>query len=105
MNLQVLVGNVGQIGELMGKDSNVLEFSVATDDRWKNGNGEWETETEWHIIKIFGNKAKIIYGLIKKGDIVSVEGKTKTEKLYQKDGSYMIRKVVYSSKVKKNQQT
>lgn len=99
LNRQTIIGNVGDIGELKGRDSNIIEFSIATEERWKDSNGEWCKETEWHQIKLFGTRAIEMSNRIKKGDQLFVEGKTKTEK-WTRDGMSYTRKVVYASMAK-----
>ena len=96
LNRQTIIGNVGEIGSLKGKDLNIVEFSIATQDKWKDANGLWCQETEWHQVKVFGTRAKEIFNRLKKGDQMLVEGKTKTEK-WTKDGVSYSRKVVYAS--------
>lgn len=100
LNRQQLIGNIGKIGELTDTSQQyILEFSVATDDRWRGKNGEWEHQTEWHYVKLFGQKAKGFYLKAKKGDKIYVEGKTRTEKIYLDDGAVAQKKFVYASTV------
>ena len=61
-------------------------FSVATDESWKDKDGKWQSVTEWHNVVIWkAPLAEIVASNVKKGDIVSVEGKIKTRS-YEKDG-------------------
>lgn len=61
-------------------------FSVATDESWKDANGEWKKNTEWHNVVIWNEKLAANVGqYVKKGDVVLVEGKSKTRS-WEKDG-------------------
>jgi single-strand DNA-binding protein len=99
LNRQQLIGNIGQIKVLTSKEDHVLELLVATDDRWRDKNGNWEKQTEWHYVKMFGNKAKALHEKAKVGVKVFVEGKTKSEQISQDNGVVITRKVIYASAV------
>lgn len=95
INKQIILGNVGKVEDLKGVKQEVLEFSVATENNWKDDKGEWHSETEWHTVKAFGKRAKYIDEKIDIGDLVYLEGQTKTEKWETKNGEKRSRKVVY----------
>lgn len=62
-------------------------FSVATDESWKDANGEWKKNTEWHNVVIWNEKLAANVGqYVKKGDVVLVEGKSKTRAYDDKSG-------------------
>ncbi len=63
----------------------IVNFTVATSEKFKNKEGEWEEKAEFHNITAFGNVADIVMKYAKKGDRVHVEGKLQTQK-YEKDG-------------------
>lgn len=81
INKVTLIGNVGQdpeyktIDEITG--NGVVSFSLATSETWTK-NGEKQTETEWHKCKAWGKLAIVIEEYVKKGQLLYVEGKIKT---------------------------
>jgi single-strand DNA-binding protein len=91
INLAILLGNVGRDPEVRYTQSGdpVATFSIATSETWKDKNtGERKESTEWHTIVVFNpNLAKIVQEYVKKGARVAVEGKIKTRKWTQNDGS------------------
>jgi len=86
VNKIILVGRVGQDPEKHQLESGiVVNFSLATNEKWKDKQGEKQEATEWHNLKAFGSLADIISNFVKKGDLLYVEGKIKTRS-YEKDG-------------------
>lgn len=78
-NKVILVGNIGK--EPVAKkvsDVSYCTFSLATNESYKDKNGEWQTKTEWHNIVSWRNTADYIEKHIKKGMLVCVEGKLRT---------------------------
>lgn len=87
VNKVLLVGNLGkdpEIKELSG-GKKVSNFSLATTESYKDKDGNWVNNTEWHNVTFFGPVAAFIEKL-KKGNQVYVEGKIKTESYDDKDG-------------------
>ena len=81
MQKTTLIGNLGNDPEL--RDANgtpVCSFSVATTERWKDGQGNKQEKTEWHRIVAWGNLANICEQYLGKGSKVYIEGKNKTRK-------------------------
>ena len=85
-NKAILVGCVGQDPYIHQSDNgSVARFSLATNETYKDKNGEKKTVTEWHNIKMFGKLAELAEKYVKKGNMLQVEGAIKTQK-YDKDG-------------------
>lgn len=86
MNKVILIGNVGKDPEMRTLESGVkvAKATVATSERWKDKQGEWQEKTQWHTIIGWRYAADSI-GRIEKGDKVVVEGKIETRS-YEKDG-------------------
>lgn len=81
MQKTTLIGNLGNDPEL--RDANgtpVCSFSVATTERWKDGQGNKQEKTEWHRIVAWGSLANICAEYLAKGSKVYIEGKNKTRK-------------------------
>ena len=85
-NLVILIGNLGKNPELRntGKTS-VTNFSVATSETYKDGDGKQQKRTEWHNVAAFGTLAETVAKYLKKGSKVFVEGSLRTRK-WEKEG-------------------
>ena len=80
INKVILVGNVGKDPEVRYSQSGtpVANFSLATDERFKDRNDEWQDRTEWHNIVAWQRLAEIVGEYVAKGSKVYVEGKLQT---------------------------
>src|SRR5437016_14664602 len=80
VNKVILVGNVGKDPEVKYSPSGipVADFSVATNERFKDRNDEWQERTEWHSIVAWQRLAEIVGEYVAKGSKVYVEGKLQT---------------------------
>ena len=87
LNKVILIGRLGTHPEetLLG-ESKVAEFSVATNDTWKDKNGEKQERTEWHTCKAWGRLADLAVNYLTKGSQVYVEGSIQTRS-WEKDGA------------------
>ena len=61
VNKVILVGNVGKDPEVRYSQSGtpVANFSLATNERFKDRNDEWQERTEWHSIVAWQRLAEI----------------------------------------------
>lgn len=86
VNRVTLVGNVGSEPEARGQGGLPVTFSVATNRRWKDQNGESRDDTQWHKIVVW-NKSAATFAekYVKKGDLIFIEGAVETRK-WEKDG-------------------
>ncbi|MFY0712614.1 single-stranded DNA-binding protein [Seonamhaeicola sp. NFXS20] len=75
-----LIGNVGQAPTVTNLESGkkVARFSLATNEYYKNSNGEKQTDTNWHNVVSWGKTAEIIEKYVEKGSEVGIVGKLKT---------------------------
>ena len=80
VNKVILVGNLGQDPEsrFTPQGTAVTNLSVATNETWKNQNGEPQDKTEWHRIVMYGKMAETAAEYMKKGQMVYVEGRLET---------------------------
>ncbi|MGA9789228.1 MAG: single-stranded DNA-binding protein [Terriglobales bacterium] len=80
VNKVILVGNVGKDPEVRYSQSGtpVANFSLATNERFKDRNDEWQDRTEWHSIVAWQGLAEIVGEYVAKGSKVYVEGKLQT---------------------------
>src|SRR5438128_11704343 len=77
VNKVILVGRLGRDPETRytGSGQAVANFSVATDESYKDRNGERQTRTEWHKIVVWGKQAEIAQQHFKNGAPVFIEGR------------------------------
>lgn len=87
MNRVQLEGFTGADAELKYLPSGqpVANLSVATSERYKDGKGNDQEKTEWHRIVVFGKAAERA-SKIRKGQLVTLEGKLQTRSWEGKDG-------------------
>ena len=80
VNKVILLGNVGKDPEIRSTPSGTLvaTFGLATSDRQKDAQGNWQDRTEWHNLVAFSRTAEIIRDYVKKGTKLYVEGKLHT---------------------------
>lgn len=88
VNRVILVGRLGKDPEIRqtNGDQTVANFSIATDESYKNRDGEKVKKTEWHRIVIWGKLAEIVEQYLTKGSLVYLEGKIQTRKWEDRDG-------------------
>ena len=72
-----LIGNLGNAPEVKNTESGkkMARFSVATNENYRNANGEKVTETQWHNLIAWGRIAEIAEKYLTKGTEVVIEGK------------------------------
>lgn len=77
INKVMLIGTVGGDPKFKKFDNGgmVAEFSLATNENYKDKNGEWQENTEWHQITTSGKLAERVEKYIRKGNRLSIEGK------------------------------
>ncbi|MFK5894932.1 MAG: single-stranded DNA-binding protein [Pseudomonadota bacterium] len=84
-----LIGNVGQEPTITNLESGkkVARFSIATNENYKNGKGEKQTDTNWHTVIAWGKTADIIEKYVTKGKEIALEGKLTTRSYDDKEGN------------------
>ena len=89
VNKVILIGNLGSDPEIrhLSSGSVVANFNIATSESYNNKNGERVTQTEWHRIELWDGLARIAEQYLKKGQMVYVEGKLRTENWQDSDGN------------------
>lgn len=89
VNRVILVGNLGRDPEVRDLENGVkvARFSVATNESYKDKNGEFQTQTEWHDVVAWRLLAERAQNYLKKGKLVYIEGKLTHRKYQDKDGN------------------
>jgi len=80
VNKVTLLGNVGKDPEIRSTPGGtmVANLTLATSDRQKDAQGNYQDRTEWHNLVAFTRTAEIIRDYVKKGSKLYVEGKIQT---------------------------
>ena len=88
LNKVILIGRLGRDPEVryMPNGEAVCNFSIATDESWKDAQGQKQTRTEWHNITMYRKQAEIAGQYLKKGGLVYLEGRIQSRKYQGKDG-------------------
>ncbi len=87
VNRVTLVGRLGRDPEtkFTGSGQAVANFSIATDETYKDKQGARQKRTEWHRIIVWGKQAEIAQQYLKKGALIFVEGRIQSRE-WEKDG-------------------
>jgi single-strand DNA-binding protein len=88
VNKVILVGRLGRDPETRFTSGGqaVANFSLATDESYKDRNGERQKRTEWHKIVVWGKQAEIAQQYLKKGSLVFIEGRIQSREWQDKEG-------------------
>lgn len=88
LNKVMLIGNVGKDPEVRHLEggSVVARFSLATTERYKDKNGEFQEQTEWHNIVCWRLLAERAEKYVKKGSQLFVEGRLRSRSWEDKTG-------------------
>ena len=89
LNKAMLIGRLGQDPTIryLNDGTMVTTFSIATDEQWKDKNGEKVQKTTWHNIVCWKKLAEIAGNYLKKGSQVFIEGKIDNRSYEDKDGN------------------
>jgi single-strand DNA-binding protein len=84
----MLIGRLGRDPETRYTSGGqaVANFSVATDETYKDRNGERQKRTEWHKIVVWGKQAEIAQQYLKKGSLVFIDGRIQSREWQDKEG-------------------
>jgi len=83
-----LIGNVGNDPEITSLKSGkkVARFSMATNETFKNNEGERVQQTDWHNVVIWGKLVDIVENYVTKGKEIALEGKLTSRSYETKEG-------------------
>jgi len=89
INKVILIGNLGADPEIRYTQSGtpVVNFRIATTERWKDKDGQQQEQTEWHNIVAWRRLAEICGEYLSKGSRVYIEGKLQTRKWQDQNGN------------------
>jgi single-strand DNA-binding protein len=88
INKVILIGYIGQSPELRYLESGtaVANVTLATNEAWRDKNGDLQQRAEWHRVVFFNRLAEIVGEYLHKGSQIYVEGSLRTRKWQDSDG-------------------
>ena len=88
LNKVMIIGNMGRDPEVryLASGSAVANFTVATNERFQDKEGNWKERVEWHRVVFFGKTAETVGQYLSKGNRVYIEGSLSTREWEGKDG-------------------
>jgi len=88
LNKVILIGRLGSDPEIryMPNGNAIGNLRLATNDGYKDKNGQFQESTEWHRVVLFGRLAEIAGQYLQKGRLVYVEGRIRTNKWQDQSG-------------------
>jgi single-strand DNA-binding protein len=90
VNKVTLLGRLGKDPEVRNfqNGGKVVNFSLATSERWKDSDGNQKERTEWHNVAIFNEKlGEVAEKFLRKGAQVYLEGRLETRKWQDQSGN------------------
>ena len=87
-NKVILVGNLGRDPELRytAQGTPVCTFSIATNERRKDRNGEMQDHTTWFRVTLWNRQSETASQYLQKGRQVYIEGRLRVEEYVDRDG-------------------
>ena len=84
-----LIGNLGNSPEVRTFDGGrkMARFSMATNESYRNAQGERVTDTQWHNLIAWGKLADIAERFLEKGKEVAIEGKLINRSYQDREGN------------------
>jgi single-strand DNA-binding protein len=83
-----LIGNLGDDPKVRKLDSGktVANFSIATNEIYRDSKGEKQSETTWHRLVAWGKQAEVVENYVKKGSEIAIDGKISNRSYEDKSG-------------------
>ena len=96
LNRVQLIGRLGKEpeGKFTPTGKKVAHFSIAVSNRWKDKGGETKESTEWVNIEAWGRLGEVCQEYLKKGSLIYLEGRLKTDKYEDKGETKYFTKIV-----------
>lgn len=83
-----LIGKLGVDPEIKVIESGrkMARLSLATNETYKNNQGETVKETQWHHLVVWGKQAELAEKHLNKGSLIAIDGKLLNKNYTDKDG-------------------
>lgn len=101
LNRVMLMGNLGADPELHITSNNnaVLSMRLCTSETYLDRNRVRQERSEWHNVKVWGNRATALAKILTKGSRILVEGKLTTTSYDDRDGNKRYRTDVTANNI------
>ena len=98
----ILLGNLGRDPEVRQTPSGqtVASFSLATNRKWRDRDGNRQEQTEWHNIVVWGRQAEVAGQYLTKGKQIFLEGRLQTRSWEDREGKKQYRTEVVCENLK-----
>lgn len=83
----MLMGRVGRVDIKTFGESKLATITLATTESRKDRNGDWQEETSWHNLVVYGNTVQRVERTVQKGALLFVEGRIRYRKYTDRDGN------------------
>ena len=99
VNKVILIGHVGKDPEVRYLDGGVAlaRFSLATNESYKNKEGQKVEQTEWHNIVLWRGLAEIAEKYVRKGKMLYIEGKIRSRSYGDENNKKYITEIIGDS--------
>ena len=89
VNKVILIGRLGQDPEMRNTQggASVCNFSLATNENWRDKSGQKQERTEWHRVVVWGKLAELCTNYLNKGRQVYLEGRLQTRQWQDQQGA------------------
>lgn len=101
-NQVILIGNLGKDPDVLKstEQGDFVRISLATSRRFRDKNGELQTDTQWHVIYLSNRIGKIASSYLKKGDKIFLIGELRTREWFDDKGVRHFHTSVYAKELK-----
>lgn len=88
-NKVILIGRIGKDPEIISfNDGNkIAKFSIATDDSYKDKDGNKIERVYWHNIVVRGGLVNVVENYVTKGQEIAIEGKLTNKSYHDQQGN------------------
>ncbi len=83
-----LIGHLGDNPKVRKLESGktVANFNIATNEIYRDSNGQKQSETTWHRLVAWGKQAEIVENYVKKGSEIAIDGRITNRSYEDKNG-------------------
>lgn len=100
-NQVLLLGNLGKDPKVLKPSDRgaFVRLSIATMKKYKDANGEWQEDTQWHTVYLNNKPGKATAEYLKKGSRVQIIGELRKKSWMNKEGKSQFNTAVYASDI------
>ncbi len=101
-NHVTIMGNLGKDPDILKitDKGHFVRLSIATSKHFNNGNGERETDTQWHTVYLGNKIGSLSSQYLKKGDKVLITGELRYREWFDDAGNRHIKTAIYAKELK-----